>query len=247
MPEVVGYTTVSIQMEGDSMLDIQVISVSPTEAKPGDTVTVRYKLTNKSSEPECYKVNVWWRGEQIGGDTVGTIWEYGTLTLDKSFTMPDKPENPTKFSINVYRGTGVEGSGKPPYCHEFHSAPDDFEVFEVRKITPPPPTPPKAEIDKAYSALYINGEWKSPGTYEISKGTEVWYRARAKNIGGRGAIYISIEDTRSGKVIDEYHDEREAGEYVGISGSFIIESDMDIQFYAGHWDGKDWVEDDKYG
>ena len=226
------------------MLDIQVISVSPTEAKPGDTVTVRYKLTNRSSEPECYRVNVWWRSEKISGDTAGTIWGSGTLTLDISFTMPDKPENPTKFSINVYRGTGVEGRGKPPYCHEFNSAPDDFEVFEVRKITP---TPPKAEIDRAYSALYINGGWKSPGTYEISKGTEVWYRARARNTGGKGAIFISIEDARTGKVIDEYHGERETGEYVGISGSFVVESDMNIIFRAGHWDGEKWVEDDEYG
>jgi len=110
-----------------------------------------------------------------------------------------------------------------------------------------PIQPPKAEIDKTYSALYIDGEWRSPGTYRIRKGTEVWYRARAKNVGGRGEVFISIEDARTGKVIDEYHGERETGEYVGISGSFVLESDMDIRFRAGHWNGENWVEDDSHG
>jgi len=116
------------------VLDITVVRVEPRTAAPGDTVEVTYRVRNTGNQPECFKVNIWWRSEKIGYDTIGTIPAGFEITDTKSFTMPDKPEDPTKFSINVYRGTGVEGVGKPPYCHEFNSAPDDFEVFEVDKI-----------------------------------------------------------------------------------------------------------------
>jgi len=116
------------------MLRIVLQDYNPKSARPGDTVTVNYVLKNLGSYSECYKVSVWWRQERVSAEIPGTIFPYAEFELDISFTMPDKPENPTLFALCVFRGTGVEGRGKPPYCNEFNDLPDSYEVFSVNKL-----------------------------------------------------------------------------------------------------------------
>ncbi|RLC76705.1 MAG: hypothetical protein DRJ03_28145 [Chloroflexi bacterium] len=117
-------------------LRITVTKVDPPAAEPGETVTLEYKLENTGPEPECYSINLWWRQEKIAGDKRGGIEGNDVIYDTFTFTMPDKPEDPTLLSLNVYRCAWY------PFCNTplnpCNPAPDDFDVFQVEKIEPRP-------------------------------------------------------------------------------------------------------------
>jgi len=101
------------------ILDLEVLTKS---ARPGDRVTIRFKIRNNTDQTLNVIVNVWWRSDKVGEDMSGTLYPYSTTDwLYYEFTMPDKPEDPTRFSLNVY-GVGMEY----PYT---------YKVFEVDKIS----------------------------------------------------------------------------------------------------------------
>ncbi|RLC76703.1 MAG: hypothetical protein DRJ03_28135, partial [Chloroflexi bacterium] len=118
-------------------LSLEILSVDPRTARPGDLISVKFRINNDGSEAECALVNVWWRSDKVSGDNKTYVPPDGT-TQTIYFEMPDKPEDPTRFSLNVYRGTRSD----PPNalaCVEYwtyNSAPDDFKVFEVNKEQP---------------------------------------------------------------------------------------------------------------
>jgi len=102
-------------------VEIVDLEVQTPSARPGDTVTVRFKLRNTTDQKLGVIINVWWRSDKVGDDKYRFLDPYSTTDwLYYFFEMPDKPEDPTRFSLNVYR-IGAE-------------YPSDYKVFEVDKI-----------------------------------------------------------------------------------------------------------------
>ncbi len=116
-------------------ISISDFAILTPKARVGEDVKIQFTVRNITGQDKCFKANVWWRQEKVSGDLIDSIGGYEQKTKEITFKMPDKPENPTKFSLNLYEGS-------PPVwligcmTATFNEAPSDFKVFTVEKGEP---------------------------------------------------------------------------------------------------------------
>jgi len=108
---------------------------------------------------------------------------------------------------------------------------------------------PKASLIDGYCNIWIEGERKPPGNYDVNEGDEVRYRGRVKNSGDtEGRIGIFLVDKKSGEIIDYKDDVLVPGGWLELGpDSFDITQDRDLEYQGRHKAGRTWKTDDTKG
>ncbi len=95
-----------------------------------------------------------------------------------------------------------------------------------------------------YGATTLN----AGGTLQVDKGATVGANYGVRNDGGAGKVAVQLWDTKNNKEVLRKEFNMSAGEQrIESLGTFTVNTDMDLVFYAYYWDGSRWVQADKYG
>ncbi len=169
-------------------------------AKPGERVFVKFRLSNTYPRKVCAKLNIWWRQDKIAGDFPVIMEANSSREAEITFYMPDKPENPTKFSLNVYKGPDNPAGNLDCIFGTYNSAPDNFKVFEIEKAGGTPNlVVDRIELDKteAYVGDIIKATFwfKNTGDATGSKRFEITKDGKYVT-----AFYVTLDPEES-----EYH------------------------------------------
>jgi len=109
----------------------------------------------------------------------------------------------------------------------------------------------KPMIDKSSTSVYINGQFKPPGTYHITKKTTVQFGIRIVGYDGglleSTSCYVWLLDTKSGKSVwSSGAFNLKKGQTPYFSGNIEVDRSMDLKFQTWYWDNG-WKFCDQYG
>jgi len=106
---------------------------------------------------------------------------------------------------------------------------------------------PNLKFDHSGTYITIGSKRTGPGTYTVRKGTTASFSFRATNTGGPGSVKIVVFDAKSGRTLFSREYSVSKGQSISDSGSFSVNSNMAVQFFAYVLKNGSWVKTDEYG